>query len=43
MINARIRSQLRFQSGLFMLLFLATLGLLAWLSQLHPLAIEYSI
>lgn len=40
MINARIRNQLRFQSGLFMLLFLATLGLLAWLSQLNPLVID---
>jgi len=40
MINPRIRNQLRFQSGLFMLLFLAALGLLAWLSQLSPLVID---
>lgn len=40
MINARIRNHLRFQSGLFMLLLLAALGFLAWLSQLNPLVID---
>jgi len=40
MINSHTRNQLRFQSALFMLLFLAALGLLAWLSQLNPLVID---
>ena len=40
MINSHVRNQLRFQSGLFVLLFITALGLLAWLSQLNPLVID---
>jgi ABC-type uncharacterized transport system involved in gliding motility auxiliary subunit len=40
MINSRVRNHIRFQSGLFMLLFVGALGLLAWLSQLNPLVID---
>ncbi len=40
MLNRRMRRQLRLQSGLFVVLLLAAMGLLAWLSQLNPLVID---
>ena len=40
MINSRLRWQIRLQSGLFIVLFLVAMGLLAWLSQLNPLSID---
>lgn len=40
MINSRLRWQIRLQSGLFIVLFLVAMGLLAWLSQLSPLSID---
>ncbi len=40
MLNPRIRRQLRLQSALFVVLLLAAMGLLAWLSQLNPLVID---
>ena len=40
MINSRLRWQIRLQSGLFIVLFLVVMGLLAWLSQLNPLSID---
>ena len=40
MLNRRMRRQLRLQSGLFLVLLLAAMGLLAWLSQLNPLVID---
>ena len=40
MIDSRLRWQFRLQSGLFLALFLAFMGLLAWLSQLNPLLID---
>jgi ABC-type uncharacterized transport system involved in gliding motility auxiliary subunit len=40
MIDSRLRWQFRLQSGIFIVLFLAVMGLLAWLSQLSPLSID---
>lgn len=40
MIDSRLRWQFRLQSSLFVVLFLAFMGLLAWLSQLNPLTID---
>ena len=40
MIDSRLRWQFRLQSSLFVILFLALMGLLAWLSQLNPLSID---
>ena len=40
MVDSGLRWQLRLQSGLFVILFLAFMGLLAWLSQLNPLSID---
>ena len=40
MIDPRLRWQFRLQSGLFVVLFLTVMGLLAWLSQLNPLSID---
>jgi ABC-type uncharacterized transport system involved in gliding motility auxiliary subunit len=40
MIDSRLRWQFRLQSSLFVVLFLALMGLLAWLSQLNPLTID---
>ena len=40
MIDSRLRWQFRLQSWLFVALFLATMGLLAWLSQLNPMLID---
>jgi hypothetical protein len=40
MIDSRLRWQFRLQSSLFVVLFLALMGLLAWLSQLNPLSID---
>ncbi len=34
MIDSRLRWQIRFQSGLFVVLFLVVMGLLAWLSKM---------
>lgn len=42
MIDSRLRWQIRLQSGLFLVLFLAAMGLLAWLSQLNPLSFDLS-
>ena len=41
-IDARTRWQIRLQSGLFILLFLCALGLLAWLSNLYSVSIDLS-
>jgi len=41
-INSSVRRQIRLQSGLFLVLFLATMALLAWLSQLYSLSIDLS-
>lgn len=41
-LNSRARLQLRIQSGLFLLLFIVVLALLAWISQLYPLSIDMS-
>ena len=41
-LNSRARLQLRIQSGVFLLLFIALLVLLAWLSQRHPITIDMS-
>ena len=41
-INSNVRRQIRLQSGLFLVLFLATIGLLAWLSQLYSISIDLS-
>jgi ABC-type uncharacterized transport system involved in gliding motility auxiliary subunit len=43
MIDSRLRWQFRLQSGLFVALFLAFMGLLAWLSQLNPLSIDLTV
>jgi len=40
MIDSRLRWQFRLQSSLFVVLFLAFMGLLAWLSQLNPLSFD---
>ena len=40
MIDPRMRWQFRLQSGLFVVLFLTVMALLAWLSQLNPLSID---
>ena len=39
-LNARTRLQLRIQSGVFLLLFIALLALLAWFSQRFPVSID---
>ena len=41
-LNSRARLQLRIQSGVFLLLFIAVLVLLAWLSQRYPVTIDMS-
>ena len=41
-LNSRARLQLRIQSGVFLLLFIALLVLLAWLSQRYPVTIDMS-
>jgi ABC-type uncharacterized transport system involved in gliding motility auxiliary subunit len=41
-INSRARLQLRLQSGVFLLLFIALLALLGWLSQRYPVSIDMS-
>ncbi len=41
-LNSRVRLQLRIQSGIFLLLFVALLALLAWLSQRYPVTIDMS-
>jgi ABC-type uncharacterized transport system involved in gliding motility auxiliary subunit len=41
-LNSRARLQLRIQSGLFLLLFISLLALLAWLSQRYPVTIDMS-
>lgn len=41
-IDARARWQIRLQSGLFIILFLCALGLLAWLSTLYSVSIDFS-
>jgi len=42
MMDSRLRWQIRLQSGLFVVLFLAAVGLLGWLSQLNPISIDFS-
>ena len=42
MMDSRLRWQIRLQSGLFVVLFLAVVGLLGWLSQLNPISIDLS-
>lgn len=41
-LNSRARLQLRIQSGVFLLLFVGLLALLAWLSQRYPVTIDMS-
>jgi ABC-type uncharacterized transport system involved in gliding motility auxiliary subunit len=41
-LNSRVRLQIRVQSGLFLMLFVALLALLAWLSQRYPVTIDMS-
>ncbi len=41
-LNSRVRLQIRVQSGIFLLLFVALLALLAWLSQRYPVTIDMS-
>ena len=41
-LNSRARLQLRIQSGVFLLLFVALLALLAWLTQRYPVTIDMS-
>ena len=41
-LNQRVRLQIRVQSGIFLLLFVALLALLAWLSQRYPVTIDMS-
>ncbi len=41
-LNARTRLQIRIQSGVFLLLFVAVLVLLAWLSNRYPVTIDMS-
>jgi ABC-type uncharacterized transport system involved in gliding motility auxiliary subunit len=41
-LNSRTRLQLRIQSGVFLLLFITLLVLLAWLSQRYPVTIDMS-
>jgi ABC-type uncharacterized transport system involved in gliding motility auxiliary subunit len=42
-LNARTRLQIRIQSGVFLLLFIAVLVLLAWLSNRYPVTIDMSV
>ena len=42
-LNSRARLQLRVQSSVFLLLFIALLALLAWLSQRYPVSIDMTI
>jgi ABC-type uncharacterized transport system involved in gliding motility auxiliary subunit len=41
-LNPRVRLQIRVQSSIFLLLFVALLALLAWLSQRYPVTIDMS-
>jgi ABC-type uncharacterized transport system involved in gliding motility auxiliary subunit len=41
-LNSRVRLQIRVQSSIFLLLFVALLALLAWLSQRYPVTIDMS-
>ena len=41
-LNSRARLQLRLQSGVFLILFIALLTLLGWLSQRYPVSIDMS-
>ncbi len=41
-LNARTRLQIRIQSGVFLLLFIALLAVLAWLSNRYPVTIDMS-
>jgi ABC-type uncharacterized transport system involved in gliding motility auxiliary subunit len=41
-LNSRARLQIRLQSGIFLLLFIGLLAVLAWLSNRHPLTIDMS-
>ena len=41
-LNARARLQIRLQSGVFLLLFIALLVVLAWLSNRYPVTIDMS-
>jgi len=41
-LNSRTRLQLRLQSGVFLILFIALLALLGWLSQRYPVSIDMS-
>jgi ABC-type uncharacterized transport system involved in gliding motility auxiliary subunit len=41
-LNARSRLQIRIQSGVFLLLFIALLAVLAWLSNRYPVTIDMS-
>lgn len=41
-LNSRARLQLRLQSGVFLLLFIALLAVLAWLSNRYPVTIDMS-
>jgi ABC-type uncharacterized transport system involved in gliding motility auxiliary subunit len=43
MVDSGTRFQLRIQSGLFIILFVASLGVLAWLSQLNPVVIDFTV
>ena len=42
MINEKTRLRLRLQSTLFLGLFLIVIGIIAWLTQLHPITIDLS-
>jgi len=41
-LNPRVRLQIRIQSGIFLLLFVSLLALLAWLSNRYPLILDMS-
>lgn len=41
-LNSRARLQLRIQSGVFLLLFIALLAMLAWISNRYPVSIDMS-
>ncbi len=41
-VDSRVRLQLRIQSGVFLLLFIALLAVIAWLSNRYPLTIDMS-
>ncbi|MCP4983495.1 MAG: GldG family protein [Gammaproteobacteria bacterium] len=42
-VDARVRLQLRIQSGVFLILFIALLGIIAWLSQRYPVTVDMSV